>query len=463
MFITQENITVHFVGIGGIGMSGIAEVLVSLGYHVTGSDISRSANVEKLESLGAKIYIGHHYENISDDVTVIVYSSAIDETNPEIRAARDKQIPLMRRAEMLAELMRLKHGIAVAGTHGKTTTTSLLATILSESGIDPTYIIGGIVSNLSGHAKVGQGKCLVAEADESDGSFLLLNPIMSVITNIDLDHMNYYGTEENLINSFKKFANKVPFYGKCALNAHDERLMQIKTEMKKPWLTFGIHDLGVEADYEARDVHQDSLGSSYQLYINGASVGEIKISIPGNHNILNSLGAISLAHQMGLDVETICHSISKFEGIGRRFQSLYKSDELEIIDDYAHHPTEILNTLKAAKETRSDRKVIVVFEPHRFTRTRDCWKDFFHCFNFADELYLCPIYPASETPIEGITSDRLANDINGFHPNQAHSLESFEEIEKIIDDHKNQKITLLTLGAGAIGRSVRQFVSEKLS
>ncbi|MCK5882228.1 MAG: UDP-N-acetylmuramate--L-alanine ligase [Bacteriovoracaceae bacterium] len=462
MFITQENITVHFVGIGGIGMSGIAEVLVSLGYRVTGSDITRSGNVEKLESLGAKIHIGHKYENIAEDVTVLVYSSAIDETNPEIVAARDKQVPLMRRAEMLAELMRLKHGIAVAGTHGKTTTTSFLATILAESGIDPTYIIGGIVSNLSGHAKVGKGKCLVAEADESDGSFLLLNPIMSVITNIDLDHMNYYGTEENLIHSFKKFANKVPFYGKCALNAHDERLMQIKKEMKKPWLTFGIHDLGVVADYEARDVIQTNAGARYQLYIEGEHKGEISISIPGDHNILNSLGAISMAHQMGVEVDSICHSISKFEGIARRFQILHTSDELEIIDDYAHHPTEIVSTLKAVKETRPTRKVLVVFEPHRYSRTRDCWKDFFHCFNHADELYLCPIYAASEAVIEGISAERLVSDINSFHPNQARALSSLEEIEKVIAKNKGEKLTLVTLGAGAIGRNIREFVSTKL-
>lgn len=457
MLLVNKNIKIHFIGIGGIGMSGIAEVLLSLGYRVSGSDIADSPTVEKLRGLGAEVYIGHRKENIND-VTVIVYSSAIDETNPEVSKSREQNIPIMRRAEMLAELMKLKHGVAIAGTHGKTTTTSFLATIVQESGIDPTYIIGGVVSNLGGHAKVGEGDILVAEADESDGSFLLLNPIMSVITNIDLDHMNYYETEENLVNSFLEFANKVPFYGCCALNAHDERLMSLTSSMKKPWITFGLED--VDADIQAKDVVYSTEGAKYQLYYNGEFKSEIKISLPGKHNVLNSLGAIAMASNMGISFENISESIGKFEGIGRRFQLLYSKNKFEIIDDYAHHPTEINSTLQAVKETRPDKKIVVVFEPHRYTRTKECWNDFFHCFNFADELVLCPIYPASEQEIPGITSERLASDLNKIHPDFSESLSCVTNINQVISNYKNENVTLVTLGAGSIGKNIRMAITE---
>ncbi|MDD0854659.1 UDP-N-acetylmuramate--L-alanine ligase [Halobacteriovorax sp. GB3] len=460
MLTIRQNVKIHFIGIGGIGMSGIAEVLLSLGYKVSGSDISESTNVVKLKNLGAEVYVGHHEDNLKD-VTVLVYSSAIDETNPEIKKAKEFNIPIMRRAEMLAELMRLKHGLAIAGTHGKTTTTSFLATILQESDFDPTYIIGGIVKNLNGHAKVGKGNFLVAEADESDGSFLLLNPIMSVVTNIDNDHLDHYGSEENLLSAFEEFTNKVPFYGVCALNAHDEKLMKIKQRMKKPSVTFGTEE--VEADFVAKNIVQKDFGSEYELIFEGNKVCDIEINLPGQHNILNSLGAISLAYNMGVSFDKIKNSICKFDGVGRRFQLLHKGESVEVIDDYAHHPTEIATTLKTLKDTRKDKKVVCVFEPHRYTRTRDCWNAFLHCFNYADELYITPIYPASEKQIPGITADRLIDDINKLHPSFAQKLDSTNDIEKLAEDFISSKdsVTIVTLGAGSIGRITKEWAEKK--
>ncbi|WP_412470449.1 MULTISPECIES: UDP-N-acetylmuramate--L-alanine ligase [unclassified Halobacteriovorax] len=453
MNINIQNISVHFIGIGGIGMSGIAEILLSLGYKVTGSDISESANVARLRSLGAEVFIGHKRENITPDTTVVVYSSAVNETNPEMQMAREKQIPIMRRAEMLAELMRLKRGIAIAGTHGKTTTTSFLATILQASNYEPTYIIGGIVSNLAGHAKVGTGEYLVAEADESDGSFLMLNPIMSVVTNIDLDHMDHYGSEDVLMDSFEEFINKVPFYGLSSLNADDKRLMSLVPKVKKPIVTFGIEK---EADYRAVDIKMSDLCSEFDLIVESQNLGRFTINLPGKHNVQNALGAISIAHKMGVPVDMIRSSIQSFENVGRRFQLLYKTDEVEILDDYGHHPTEIANTLNTLKEIRSHKK-IAIFEPHRFSRTKDCWNEFLHCFNDVDELYMCPIYPASESPIPGITSERLVEDINRLHPGLAKNIE-LKDLDTIIKSNKNS--TIMTLGAGSIGRVIREWVLD---
>lgn len=441
-------------------MSGIAEILLSLGYKVSGSDMASSANTEKLKSLGAEIYLGHARENMQD-VTVVVYSSAIDNKNPEIQKAQEESIPIMKRAEMLAELMRLKKGIAVAGTHGKTTTTSILATILEESRFEPTYVIGGIVENLKGHAKVGRGEFLVAEADESDGSFLLLNPIMSVITNIDYDHLDHYKTKENLVDAFEEFANKVPFYGCCALNVHDEILSQLIPKMKKPYLTFGILDEGVEANIGAKNIEMDPAGAKFNLIVNGKDLGEVKVQLPGRHNILNSLGAISMAYSMGVKEELILSSIQKFKGVGRRLQNLYVKDGFELIDDYGHHPTEIKTTIKTLKDTRKEKEIVVFFEPHRFTRTRDCWDEFLHSFNDADRVFIAPIYPASEKPLEGITTERLIKDINSLHPGLCEMADSIENIANYIEPNLNKDVAFLCLGAGAIGKRAREWADGK--
>ena len=460
MFNLNEAVKVHFIGIGGIGMSGIAEILVSLGYKVSGSDMASSANTEKLQKLGAEIYKGHAKENMQD-VTVVVYSYAIDNSNPEIQKAQEENIPIMRRAEMLAELMRLKKGVAVAGTHGKTTTTSILATILEESRFEPTYIIGGIVENLDGHAKVGTGEFLVAEADESDGSFLLLNPTLSVITNIDFDHLDHYKTNENLITAFEEFSNKIPFYGCCALNAHDKIISELIPKMKKPHLTFGILDEGVEANVGAKDIKMGPNLAEFSLIVDGRNLGQIKIQLPGRHNILNALGAISVAYSMGVKEELILSSIQKFKGVGRRLQKLYSSDGFELIDDYGHHPTEIKTTVKTMKDTRKDKEVVVFFEPHRFSRTRDCWNEFLHSFNDADKVYIAPIYPASETPIEGITTERLVKDINQLHPGLCEEADSIDSIGKLIEPYLRKDAVFLCLGAGAISRKAREWASDK--
>jgi UDP-N-acetylmuramate--alanine ligase len=460
LFNLNEAVKVHFIGIGGIGMSGIAEILLSLGYKVSGSDMSSSANTEKLKTLGAEVYIGHARENL-EEVTVVVYSSAIDDTNPEYKRATEENIPIMRRAEMLAELMRLKKGIAVAGTHGKTTTTSILATILEESRFEPTYVIGGIVENLDGHAKVGKGEFLVAEADESDGSFLLLNPIMSVITNIDFDHLDHYKTKENLIKAFEEFSNKVPFYGCCALNVHDEIVLSLIPKMKKPHLTFGILDEGVSANIGARSIVMSPEGAEFELVIDGRGLGQVKLGLPGRHNILNALGAISMAFAMGVKEDLILSSIQKFKGVGRRLQKLYKKDDFELVDDYGHHPTEIKTTIKTMKDTRPDKEVVVFFEPHRFTRTRDCWNEFLHSFNDADRVFIAPIYPASEKAIEGITTERLIKDINKLHPGLCEEAPSIEKIGDVIEPFLGKKVAFLCLGAGAIGRKAKEWASGR--
>jgi UDP-N-acetylmuramate--alanine ligase len=462
LFKVSPDVSIHFIGIGGIGMSGIAEVLLANGLSVSGSDLSTSARTEKLTELGAKIFLGHQSENVKE-ATVVVYSSAISRENPEYAYAIDNNIPLMRRAEMLAELMRLKRGIAIAGTHGKTTTTSFLATILEESKYDPTYIIGGIVANLKGHAKVGKGEFLVAEADESDGSFLLLNPIMSVITNIDNDHLDHYGSFENLKDSFTEFANKVPFYGHCSVNIQDKNIQKIRNKIKKPVITFGISDGEHIADFEARNIVRDGVKVQYDLYVHNEFKTKLTIYIPGDHNILNSLGAVSVAVQMGVSYEKITHSISKFIGVGRRFEVLLEKEKIIIIDDYGHHPTEISVTLESVRKIYPDRTVICVFEPHRYTRTKQCWNDFVGCFSSCDELMLGPIYPANEVEIEGISSVNLSREINEKTNDFSSTEESLEIVFEGIQGRiktNDEKLVVIALGAGSIGRKVREWVNQ---
>lgn len=464
MFRKENNTKIHFIGIGGIGMSGIAHVLLQQGYQVSGSDIKEGSTTQQLRKSGADIYIGHHEKNV-ELASVVVYSSAVNIENPEMVASQKRGLPLIRRAEMLAELMRLKYGIAIAGTHGKTTTTSFLATILHECKIDPTHIIGGIVENLGGHARVGTGNVLVAEADESDGSFLLLSPIMSVITNIDDDHLDYYKTKKRLIKAFTEFANRIPFYGCCALNVHDESLREVKKNLKRPWVNFGIWEERPDhkevIDYEAREIVYKGHEAHYKLYYKGTFATDVRLLIPGRHNILNSLGAIAIAHKMDLDFISIAKSLEKFKGAGRRFETLYKEKNFHIIDDYAHHPTEVSNTLVAAKQLGYS-KLVVLFEPHRYSRTQQCWKDFLHCFNKADEIFIGPIYAASEHEIPGVTGERLVQDINELHPGFATSLDSIDHIEKLFKKYIEDGTSTLfmTLGAGSIGRKVREAVSQ---
>lgn len=461
MFGINKNLKLHFIGIGGIGMSGIAEVLLNLGYKVSGSDISESDTVVRLKSLGAEIHLGHSEKNVTD-VQLIVYSSAINNSNPEFAYGQKNNIPLIKRAEMLAELMRLKFGIAVAGSHGKTTTTSFVATILNELKYDPTHIIGGVVSNLGGNARKGDGEFLVAEADESDGSFLYLNPIMSVVTNIDNDHLDYYQNEDNLLNAFEEFVNKVPFYGMVCLNGHDQKIANLINHIKRPYVTFGLKDEKIATnslDYIASSVVETELGTSFD--VSNKEVKEhFEISLIGKHNVLNALGAIALCHSLGIDLKDISKVISNFKGVARRLEQVYQANDLIVIDDYAHHPTELMATIGTIRNRFQNHKLVVVFEPHRYTRTQNFWKEFVESFDNANQVFILPIYPASEKPIDYIDSEILAKHINERNLNATY-INSHSEISEIIKENLDKKSVILTLGAGPISKNVKNIIKNE--
>jgi len=464
---TKEDTLIHIIGVGGIGMSALAEILVRLGFKVQGSDLSESSNVLKLRSIGVEVKLGHQREHVGQ-AGVVFHSSAVKKDNPEYEFAVENNIPVLRRADLLADIMRLKKGIAVAGTHGKTTTTSIVATLLKELGEDPTYIIGGIVHNLGGHAHVGKGEYIVAEADESDGSFLMLNPVASIITNVDGDHLDHYGSMEGLTIAFERFANQIPFFGVCALNAHDPILRNISSNMTKPFVTFAQGDLTIDPElqtdevinYHARNVTQSAAGAEFDLFVEGKMTYHFKLNVPGQHNVLNALGAISVAVELGHEPKDLVAALAKYEGVGRRFQKIFEEGDFEIIDDYAHHPTEIFETIKTAKESRSEKEVCVIFEPHRFSRTRSCWAEFLHCFNLADKVLIAPIYAANEAPIKGINSESLVSDINKLHPGLCESFQDWTVVERFIQEKKKKKTILLALGAGAVGKKVKSIVEK---
>lgn len=445
----------HFIGIGGIGMSGIAEVLLDLGYKVSGSDLNSSPVTENLQKKGAEIFIGHKASHI-EGATLIVYSSAIDPKNPEFSSAIEQKIPMIRRAEMLAELMRLKFGIAVAGSHGKTTTTSLVATIFQEAKLDATHIIGGIVRNLGGNAKKGDGKYLIAEADESDGSFLLLSPIMAAVTNIDNDHLDHYGSKDKIVEAFVEFVNRLPFYGRAALNANDETSLLIKAQVKRPMIWYGIDISSEEADYVARDVKLSASGTEFDLYYQGKKTIRFKTNLMGIHNVSNTLAAIALSHEAGLEWDVIQKGLLNFQGVGRRLEKLFEKDSFVVIDDYGHHPTEVKATVSALRNVDT-RPLCVVFEPHRYTRTQNFWKEFQECFTGVDEIFITPIYAASEKPIEGITSEAMVKEMQG-QGKKVTFLQSLDGMKSLLDEKKNTNTVFVTLGAGAISKKIREMV-----
>lgn len=445
----------HFIGIGGIGMSGIAEVLLDLGYKVSGSDLNASAVTENLQTKGAEIHIGHRASNVEGS-TLIVYSSAIDTKNPEVIRAQELQIPMIRRAEMLAELMRLKFGIAVAGSHGKTTTTSLIATIFQEAKLDATHIIGGIVRNLGGNAKKGDGDYLIAEADESDGSFLLLSPIMAAVTNIDDDHLDHYGTKEKIVDAFVEFVNKLPFYGRAALNANDPASVAIKTKVKRPLVWYGIEVDKDVADYVAKGIELSASGTEFDLYYKGEKVFRYKTHLMGMHNVSNTLAAISISHEANLSWDVIQKGLLNFQGVGRRLEKLHEKNKFVVIDDYGHHPTEVKATISTLRRV-DDRPLCVVFEPHRYSRTQNFWKEFQECFEGADELFLTPIYAASEKPIDGITSEAMVKEMKAKGKN-VHFLSSLDDMKPLLSERKDKSCVFVTLGAGAISKKIRDMV-----
>lgn len=405
----------HFVGIGGIGMSGIAEVLLNQGYIISGSDVAESENTKKLQSIGAKIVIGHHSENVQGAHAVVI-SSAIRSDNPEVVQAKKLRIPVIPRAEMLGELMRDKVGIAVAGSHGKTTTTSILATILTYARLDPTLIIGGKVDSLGGNAKLGQGKLVVAEADESDGSFLHLPATYSVITNIDNDHMDHFGSQEKLEIAFVNFGSKIPFYGTLVVCQDDPGIGQCIDRFTKPYRTYGLTP---KSDCYASDISFESDCTSFSVYFRDESTkkhvkqGIVQIFIPGVHNVLNALAAICMADQLQVSFETITQALSQFRGVKRRFETKFHDPvrNVKILDDYAHHPTEIAATLSAARNVWKGR-IITVFQPHRFSRTQLCMGQFCKAFEQTDVLMLTDIYAAGEDPIQGLDSQVLLKNIS---------------------------------------------------
>ena len=447
---------IHFIGIGGIGMSGIAEVLLNLGYQISGSDLKETEITRRLQSLGGKIAYGHKSEHIQG-AEVIVTSSAVRPDNPEVLAARAALLPVIPRAEMLAELMRLKYGVAIAGSHGKTTTTSMVANVLAYGGLDPTVVIGGRLDKWGSNARLGQGTFLVAEADESDGSFLHLSPSIAIVTNIDLEHLDFYKNLEHIQNTFLDFLSRLPFYGLAIICLDDPHLPALIPKLKKRYRTYG---LTAQADIQARDVIQNGLSTRYRLHSTGKDWGEVRFQLPGVHNVYNSLAAIAVGFELEIPFERIQEAFDCLEGVQRRFQIRGEYQGVTVLDDYGHHPTEIRVTLNAARGCWPERRIIVVFQPHRFSRTKALFEEFTTAFYQADILLLLPIYAASEDPIEGIDSEHLMEGIKGkghrevrLFSNQSEVIPSLKEILRPGD-------VLVTLGAGDVWKIGQDLVSQ---
>lgn len=437
---------IHFVGIGGIGMSGIAEVLLNLGYKVSGSDLRHTEITERLAGLGGEIHIGHARENLVD-VDVVVTSTAVREDNPEVAEARALMIPVIPRAEMLAELMRMKYGIAIAGTHGKTTTTSMVSTVLTHGGIDPTIVIGGKLNTLGSNAKLGQGQFLVAEADESDGSFLKLSPTIAVVTNIDADHLDFYSGIDEIKDTFVDFINKVPFFGLAVLCLDDRNVAEIIPRVKKRFVTYGLSS---QADIRATHIRLAGNKTSFRAFYKGYRLGEISFSMPGAHNVLNALACIAVAMELDVPFESIREGFAQFGGVGRRFQIKGEVGNIMVVDDYGHHPAEIRATLAAAKRGWPERRLVVAFQPHRYTRTKALFDEFVTAFYDADVLIVTDIYAASETPIEGVTSEALAEAVRRHGQKDVTHIADREAIPEYLKGVIQPGDIVMTLGAGNI-------------
>ncbi len=438
---------IHFVGIGGIGMSGIAELLMNLGYRVSGSDLKESAITRRLASLGGEIHYGHKAEYVRG-ADVVVYSSAVSEDNPEILEAREHYIPVIPRAEMLAELMRLRYGIAVAGAHGKTTTTSMIASILNRAHLDPTVIIGGRLDIWGGsNARLGEGEILLAEADESDGSFLALSPTIVVVTNLDLEHVDYYKSMKEIHDTFVEFINKVPFYGTAVICLDNHEIQRIIPRLKKRYISYGM---SAQADLRARELEKKRLGVGFEVVWKGEPLGRVEVGMPGEHNVLNALAAIGVALELDLEFGVIAEGLKDLGGLARRFQIKGESQGVMVMDDYGHHPTEIVATLGTLRESWPEKRLVVVFQPHRYTRTKALFEQFTVSFNHADLLLLLPIYGASERPLEGVSAESLARAIKERGHKEVMSVGSKEEaLEKLLE-LVGEGDLVLTLGAGDV-------------
>ncbi len=440
----RKSNKMHFLGIGGIGMSGIAEILINLGYEISGSDIKKSEITKKLKSMGAEIYKGHSASNIKD-YNVVVTSTAISSDNPEIIEAKIKGIPIIHRSEMLAELVRLKHGIGVAGTHGKTTTSSLLSYVLDYGGMNPTAIVGGKVLNFESNAMIGDGEYIVFEADESDGTFLKLFPTIAVVTNIDADHLEHYKYFEGIKEAFLTYINHVPFYGYSVLCIDDNVIADIMPKIERPYFTYGFSE---HADFRAENVRLENGNTVYSCYYKNDLMGDVEMKLAGNHNVVNSLAVITVAIELGLEFNIIREGLLKFKGVGRRLEKLGEKNGITVMDDYAHHPTEIRATLDALKTMK--RRIITIFQPHRYTRTEFLWDEFGAAFPNADVVFLTEIYPAGEEPIEGVSSDLIKEAIYKHENRNVDIISNFNDIPGRILDVVKEGDIVITLGAGDI-------------
>lgn len=455
---------IHFVGIGGIGMSGIAEVLLNLGYDVTGSDLKESDTTRRLRSMGVRVHIGHREENV-DSAHVVVVSSAVAYDNPEVRAAQSLNIPVIPRAEMLAELGRMKYGILVAGAHGKTTTTSLISTVLGSGGFDPTIIIGGKLKAIGSNAKLGKGDFLVAEADESDGSFLKLSPTIAIVTNIDREHMEFFKDMKRLNEAFLSFINKVPFYGVSLICLENKYIRELLPHIHRRFLTYGLSE---GADILASGIEKGFMSTSFDVAHRGGSIGRFSVPLPGMHNVLNALACIGVALELKMDAERIKESLAAFGGIQRRFELKGEARGIKVYDDYGHHPTEIRATLAAAMENmrylKKGARLFVVFQPHRYTRTADLMDEFITSLEGPDSVLLLDIYPAGEKPIEGVTSEALLEKMRGKgRGGVSYHRDKEEALRRLIAEMKLGDV-LLTLGAGdvwKIGEKALERLHEK--
>ncbi len=444
---------IHFVGIGGSGMSGIAEVMLSLGYAVQGSDLKPNKQTKRLEAQGAKVFIGHAADHIRDADAVVV-SSAVDETNPEVAAAREQRMPVVSRAEMLAELMRFRYSIAVAGTHGKTTTTSLVASVLAEGGLDPTFVIGGRLKSADANARLGQGDYLVAEADESDASFVHLKPMVAIVTNIDADHMGTYGGDiRRLKSGFLEFLHNLPFYGLAVVCTDDPGVNDVIDDIGRSITTYGLNE---DADIRATNICFDGAMTTFDVVRRDVEEHlHVTLRLPGLHNVRNALAAIAVAVELQIGDEALVRALQSFQGIDRRFQNLGEIDtangRIMLVDDYGHHPTEVAATLAAAKSGYPERRVVLVFQPHRYTRTRDLMDDFASVLSEADALVLLDVYAAGEAPIAGADGRAMARAIRTRGAVEPVFVESLDELPAVLADVLEDGDLLLTMGAGDIG------------
>ncbi len=444
---------IHFIGIGGSGMNGIAEVLINMGYDVSGSDLAETEVTARLKKLGATIYTGHRKENVAG-VHCVVYSSAVKKDNPEVREAISSQIPIIPRAEMLAELMRMKYGIAIAGTHGKTTTTSLVASILGAASMDPTIVTGGKLNSIGANARLGTGDFLVAEADESDGSFLKLSPTIAVVTNIDREHMDHYADMDDVKGAFLDFINKVPFYG-CAIICLDHPVIQsMVPRISRRFISYGFT---AQADISAKEIVADGIRTSFEVWYDKKRLGAVTINMPGEHNVYNSLAAVAVARELGVDFDCIKAGLEGFTGVERRFHVRGEHGGITVVDDYGHHPEEIKAVLKAAKKGWPQSRVVAVFQPHRYSRTRDLFNDFLSSFNDADKIIITDIYAAGEDKVESVSGEALYLGVKAYgHKDAAYV--PLGEIPGHLNGVVNAGDIVITLGAGDVWKSGLSFL-----